>query len=146
MYLLLNFNKCQPIFFVILVKENLFDYPFMRLKFYGIDTVASVYLNEKCIAKSSNMFTSLSIPVHSLLLSNNKLELKFESPTLYAKNQSDLYLKKFGYKIPPVVAPPAQHGRDHPNFIRKEQCSFSWVRYFKPCSHFKVPPFLTDTR
>uniref|UniRef100_A0A7M5UUN3 Beta-mannosidase n=1 Tax=Clytia hemisphaerica TaxID=252671 RepID=A0A7M5UUN3_9CNID len=72
------------------------------------------------------MFASLSVPVHSLLISNNILEVKFESPTLYAKNQSDLYLNKFGYKIPPVVAPPAQHGRDHPNFIRKEQCSFSW--------------------
>ena len=49
---------------------------------------------------------------------------------MYAKNQSAEYSELFGYKVPPVVAPPFQHGRDHPNFIRKEQCSFSWVRIF----------------
>ena len=106
--------------------DKSFDYPFSRLKFYGVDTVSTIFLNNECISKTTNMFSSVTIPLHSINKINS-LEIHFDSPTKYAKNQSENYKKIFGYDIPPVVAPPAQNGRDHPNFIRKEQCSFSWV-------------------
>ena len=100
----------------------------VQLKFYGLDTIASISLNNEIIAKSINMFTSftVTIPSHSIQKINS-LEVDFLSPTIYAKNQSEWYKNNFHYDVPPTSAPPAQHGRDNPNFIRKEQCSFSWV-------------------
>lgn len=126
--------------FILVTDENI-DHQFIRLKFYGIDTIASIYFNNEIIAKSTNMFTSFRVvlPSHSFQAINS-LEVDFSSPTIYAKNQSEWYKNNYHYDVPPTSAPPAQHGRDNPNFIRKEQCSFSWVRilsvyfeYLKKC-------------
>ena len=50
------------------------------------------------------------------------MTVKFESAVTYAANQSTAY----AYTVPPICPPAVQHGQCHPNFIRKEQASFSW--------------------
>ena len=53
----------------------------------------------------------------------NTVKVHFTSAVLYAKGQ----VKKFPYRVPPQCPVPVQRGECHGNFIRKEQCSFSWV-------------------
>lgn len=53
----------------------------------------------------------------------NTIKVRFTSAVLYAKEQA----KKFPYRVPPQCPVPVQRGECHGNFIRKEQCSFSWV-------------------
>ena len=79
---------------------------------------------------TSNMFIQYKYDVTGLLKgTENNISLKFVSPTLTAKNSSILYQDTYGYLVPPKGPPEVQHGRDHVNFIRKEQCSFSWVSF-----------------
>ena len=53
----------------------------------------------------------------------NTFVVHFTSAVLYAKGQT----KKYPYRVPPQCPVPVQCGECHGNFIRKEQCSFSWV-------------------
>lgn len=78
------------------------------------------------VGKSDNMFVKYSFMVKKFIKIRNVLQVHFASPTKYAAHKSKQYVDNFGYHVPPRTAPPDQHGRSHPNFIRKEQCSFSW--------------------
>ncbi|XP_057313763.1 beta-mannosidase-like [Hydractinia symbiolongicarpus] len=97
-----------------------------RIVFYGVDTVADILLNKNLLGKTDNMFSTYSFYITPYLKEENFLEIHFTSPTLYAKNRSENYYLKHGYNVPPQFLPKVQHGRNHQNFIRKEQCSFSW--------------------
>ncbi|MBO3800393.1 MAG: glycoside hydrolase family 2 protein [Candidatus Brockarchaeota archaeon] len=102
-------------------KEFYLDEEFLRhdcieLKFYGIDTFATIWLNNKQVAKTSNMFHEHVFNVKGLLKEGrNILVVRIDSPKrvleeMYNKDS----LKLYGAFYPPVV------------YGRKAQYSFGW--------------------
>ena len=53
---------------------------------------------------------------------NNSIGLSFWSAVDYSAKQS----RSYPYLVPPNCTAPVQNGECHVNFIRKEQCAFSW--------------------
>ena len=94
------------------------------LVFYQIDTIASIFLNEKFILFTDNQFIKHTVEnINSkLIVGLNKLEIKFRSAVIYAKNLASIY----PYRVPPECWGPERKGECFGNFVRKEQCSFSW--------------------
>ncbi|KAK7904552.1 hypothetical protein WMY93_017159 [Mugilogobius chulae] len=75
------------------------------LIFEGIDTVSTVSLNGITLGQTDNMFQRYDFSVKGILKDkDNVLEVSLTSPVHYAKDRRQC----------------------HVNFIRKEQCSFSW--------------------
>lgn len=95
----------------------------VNLIFEGVDTVSKVLLNNVLIGKTNNMFRKYDFDVTHVVKALNSLELRFQSPVLYAAQQSRDHIF---YEVPPDCPPSVQKGECHVNFIRKEQCSFSW--------------------
>ncbi|XP_043272252.1 beta-mannosidase [Venturia canescens] len=95
------------------------------LKFDGLDTFATIYLNEHEIGKTSNMFLRHVFDVKSYLqIGTNYLNVTFDSAVKVASN---LYNKQLAsYKVPPECVPEQYNGECHVNHIRKMQASFSW--------------------
>lgn len=111
------------------LNQSLYDYITLnnantQFEFYSLDTIASVYLNDKFLLFAQNEFLKYTIQNVSskLQLGMNKLEIQFKSPVLYA-NESQLI---YPYYVPPQCTDADQNGECHANFIRKQQCSFSW--------------------
>ncbi|EDV27731.1 uncharacterized protein TRIADDRAFT_21862 [Trichoplax adhaerens] len=95
----------------------------IELVCYGLDTVASVAINNKVVGTTTNMFYRYVFDVkHALRTGKNTIAIKFTSAVTYAASQSMAYKDD----IPPDCPPAIQHGECHRNFIRKEPCSFSW--------------------
>ncbi|KAL8604278.1 hypothetical protein ACOMHN_023648 [Nucella lapillus] len=89
----------------------------------GLDTVSTVFINDHQVAHTSSMFHSYTWQVKPLVQpGNNSITIRFQSATDYATKQAGSY----PYPVPPNCPVPVQHGECHVNFIRKEQCSFSW--------------------
>ncbi|XP_037686281.1 beta-mannosidase isoform X2 [Choloepus didactylus] len=95
----------------------------VKLIFEGVDTVAEILLNKVTIGKTDNMFNRYSFDITSVVRNVNYIELRFQSAVLYAAQQSKAHTR---YQVPPNCPPLEQKGECHVNFIRKEQCSFSW--------------------
>ncbi|XP_075400096.1 beta-mannosidase [Tenrec ecaudatus] len=96
----------------------------VTLIFESIDTVAEILLNNVTIGKTDNMFHSYSFDITSVVKDTlNTVELRFQSAVRYAAQQSKAHSS---YQVPPNCPPRKQKGECHVNFIRKEQCSFSW--------------------
>lgn len=107
------------------VKENLTQKQEIFLVFYGVDTIASVYLNGHHIGDCENMFVRYVFPIKSIIrVGSNILELKIQSPITAAKERFDKQAKK--YVVPPTCVPNAYNGECHVNFLRKMQASFAW--------------------
>jgi beta-mannosidase len=74
-----------------------------QLSFEGLDTYASVYLNDSLILKANNAFRAWHVNVKSLLSKQNELRLVFEHTSKYeeAKKKSYLmsYLKGIGFLL-----------------------------------------------
>ncbi|XP_025839605.2 beta-mannosidase [Vulpes vulpes] len=102
---------------------NIRNWQKVNLIFEGVDTVAKVLLNNVPIGKTDNMFKRYSFDITSVVSNVNSLELRFQSPVLYAAQQSKAHTS---YSVPPDCPPLVQKGQCHVNFIRKEQSSFSW--------------------
>ncbi|XP_061020300.1 beta-mannosidase isoform X1 [Dama dama] len=95
----------------------------VNLVFEGIDTVAVVLLNSVAIGKTDNMFRRYSFDITHVVKAMNIIEVRFQSPVIYAAQRSKLHT---AYWVPPSCPPPVQDGECHVNFIRKMQCSFGW--------------------
>ncbi|XP_068043584.1 beta-mannosidase isoform X2 [Anomalospiza imberbis] len=95
----------------------------VNLVFEGVDTVAQILLNNVTLGRTDNMFNRYSFDITSVIQEVNLVEVRFLSAISYAAEQSRCH-KAHG--IPPACPPPVQKGECHVNFIRKEQCSFSW--------------------
>ncbi|MCQ2539439.1 MAG: glycoside hydrolase family 2 protein [Acetatifactor sp.] len=96
--------------------ETLTDCDKVLLRFDGIDTLASVYLNGELIAETNNMHRVWEIDVTKLLQpENNQLLVHFYSPTEYITKS---YEEK---KINAV--PDAMRGAPR---LRKAHCMFGW--------------------
>ncbi|NWU97336.1 MANBA mannosidase, partial [Upupa epops] len=95
----------------------------MNLIFEGVDTVAQILMNNITLGRTDNMFNRYSFDITSMIKEVNFVEVQFLSAVSYAEEQSRRHK---AYSIPPLCPPPVQKGECHVNFIRKEQCSFSW--------------------
>uniref|UniRef100_A0AAV2JHA9 Beta-mannosidase n=1 Tax=Knipowitschia caucasica TaxID=637954 RepID=A0AAV2JHA9_KNICA len=93
------------------------------LIFDGIDTISTISLNGITLGKTDNMFQRYDFSVRGILKdTDNILEVSLTSPVHYAQEQRN----QSCYRVPPECPPDVQKGQCHVNFIRKEQCSFSW--------------------
>jgi len=85
------------------------------LYFKGLDTIAEIYLNDKLIGKTENMFISYRFEISSRLNPKaNVLRVKFESALTYARNLIEKHGELFSARWP------------ERSFIRKSQYSFGW--------------------
>ena len=85
------------------------------LVFDGLDTISEIYLNEKLIGETHNMFLQYKIDVTNQLKNGkNKLKLLFKSPNKFSKKEEAKYVKL------PVAL------NSNRVYIRKAQYSFGW--------------------
>uniref|UniRef100_UPI00398ECDF8 beta-mannosidase isoform X2 n=1 Tax=Pristiophorus japonicus TaxID=55135 RepID=UPI00398ECDF8 len=89
----------------------------------GLDTVATILINNITVGASINMFSRYTFDCTDVIQERNFIEVRFVSAVWYAAQQSAAHSK---YPVPPECPPPQQNGECHVNFIRKEQSSFSW--------------------
>ncbi|XP_053259923.1 beta-mannosidase isoform X3 [Podarcis raffonei] len=95
----------------------------VSLVFDGVDTVAQIVVNNVTVGRTDNMFNRYSFDITDVIKEVNAIHVNFVSAVWYAAEQSKNHQ---AYKVPPECPPPVQKGQCHVNFIRKEQCSFSW--------------------
>jgi len=87
----------------------------VNLVFEGVDTVGEIYLNERKLGNTDNMFLTYSFNVKNILKStDNTLKIILKSPVRYALRQE----KKYG-KLPVAL-------NSSRVYIRKAQYSFGW--------------------
>uniref|UniRef100_A0A182PVA2 beta-mannosidase n=1 Tax=Anopheles epiroticus TaxID=199890 RepID=A0A182PVA2_9DIPT len=99
------------------------DYRYVLLTFHGVDTFASVYLGEKLLGVTDNMFVRYRYDVKQLCDGETReLRLQFRSPVIEARERA----KGRALPIVPICPPDVYHGQCHVNLIRKMQASFSW--------------------
>ncbi|XP_075222154.1 beta-mannosidase-like [Lycorma delicatula] len=109
------------------VENELLKKDYIWLVFHGVDTIASVFLNNVLLGKTDNMFVRYRFDIKSLLQNGaNTLELNFDSPIASGLKFSNQYYDTYNYTVPPHCTMPVQHGECHVNFLRKMQASFSW--------------------
>ncbi|KAI7817937.1 glycoside hydrolase superfamily [Gamsiella multidivaricata] len=99
----------------------------------GLDTIATITLNGERVGCTQNQFRRYLFDVGAFLKPGpNILRIQFEDAVKHAKKKAAAY----PYYVPDMFnMSTAQHGFPHRNFIRKEQCSFSWDwgPAFAPC-------------
>ena len=85
----------------------------IELKFEGLDTYAKVYLNDKLVIETNNMFRSWLVPVKKILKEgNNTLLIVFESAVKKGKAEA----AKLTHTLP----------GDEKVFTRKAQYQYGW--------------------
>lgn len=84
----------------------------IHLNFEGLDTYASVYLNDSLILKANNAFRVWNVDVKSLLTQDNELRLVFEHTSKY----EDAEKEKLPYELPD----------GNRVFTRKAQFQYGW--------------------
>jgi beta-galactosidase/beta-glucuronidase len=90
-----------------------------HLVFDGLDTIVSVYLNDKLILESEDMHISHRVDVTHLLSKENVLELRFKNAPEYAKKE----MKRIGYK---GNGTDVHFGGPERLFVRKAQYHWGW--------------------
>jgi len=97
--------------------QKIFDSDRIDMVFEGLDTIASIWLNDKLIGKTNNMFIPHRFDVTGLLKpQNNSLLVKFDPATHYAKHLMSRYTS-FGE---------SEFTNPHRVYIRKAQYQFGW--------------------
>ena len=98
----------------------------------GLDTVASISLNDKLLSDGviNNMFVRYTIPLdQDVLLASpdaaNKFSISFESPVTFSKSEYEKYINENGYNVKPDCQ--ITQTECHVNHIRKMQSSFGYV-------------------
>lgn len=99
------------------VSADFFDCDKADLVFKGLDTIASIWLNEKLIARTDNMFIEHRFDVKQYLKTGkNHLLVKFDPALEYAKN----LMLRYGNINEADFSNPCR------SFIRKSQYQFGW--------------------
>ncbi len=99
------------------VPSELLDCDRVDLLFEGLDTIASIWLNDKLIGKTNNMFIPFRFDITKLAKPrNNSLMVKFEPAAQYAKKLMNRYtsFSESDFTNPYRV------------YIRKAQFQFGW--------------------
>jgi len=99
------------------VPAKLLDCDRVDLVFDGLDTIASIWLNNKLIGKTNNMFVPFRFDVTTFLKpQNNSLMVKFEPATQYTKKLMNRY----------TTFSESDFLNPHRVYIRKAQYQFGW--------------------
>ncbi|XP_050296172.1 beta-mannosidase-like [Anthonomus grandis grandis] len=108
------------------VDEGLLDRDHVNIVFEGVDTFATIVINNVTVGETSNMFVRYVFDVKPILKAegNNTIKVFFQSPIERALNLNNKQLEK--YVIPWQCPPDEYRGECHINMIRKMQASFSW--------------------
>ncbi|MEO8606545.1 MAG: glycoside hydrolase family 2 protein [Chloroflexota bacterium] len=89
------------------------------LRCYGLDTIATLYLNGALVGNADNMYRTWEYDVKSLLKSGeNTLEVQFDAPMPFARRMDEEKGKMAGWVEPMRINSGA--------WIRKEPCNFGW--------------------
>ena len=84
----------------------------------GLDTLATIKINSRQIAKTDNMFRVWDLNVKKFLKEGeNTIEIRFNTTISYIK-------KRESERHIPLRIPP--HGVNGANWLRKEQCNYGW--------------------
>lgn len=94
------------------LSEDLLEKKHFELNFDGLDTYASVYLNDSLILKANNAFRTWEVDVKPLLKLENELRLVFESTSKYEIEAQE----KLPYELP----------EGERVFTRKAQFQYGW--------------------
>ena len=94
------------------VEKEVLKKKHLALNFEGLDTYASVFLNDSLILKTKNAFRSFDTNVKTLLKAENELRILFEKTSKYEKIEKE----KLAYDLP-------EGGRI---FTRKAQFQYGW--------------------
>jgi beta-mannosidase len=94
------------------IDDKTFNKNNIELKFEGLDTYASVYLNDSLILKSNNAFREWNVDVKSIIKTENDLKIVFDSTT----KQESIEKEKTPYFLPPGDRV----------FTRKAQYQYGW--------------------
>ncbi|WP_439152240.1 beta-mannosidase [Winogradskyella sp.] len=94
------------------IDEKILEKKHIELNFEGIDTYASVYLNDSLILKANNAFREWQVDVKPFLKLENKLRLVFEQTSKYEEKEKS----KLPYEL-------AEGNRI---FTRKAQFQYGW--------------------
>jgi len=94
------------------------------LKFGGIDTISSIYLNDKLIGKTANAFREHTFGVERslLLTSGNNLRIQIEATLAYASGQASAY----PYPIPATQNYNVWAEPSNRSFVRKAGSDMGW--------------------
>ena len=84
----------------------------IALKFEGIDTYASIYLNDSLVLKTNNAFLNWNVDVKPYLKSKNQLRIVFTPSSEIEENETS----KSPYELP----------EGHRVFTRKAQFQYGW--------------------
>ncbi|MGB1287820.1 MAG: glycoside hydrolase family 2 protein, partial [Aggregatilineales bacterium] len=102
-----------------MVNDELLTHETIRLRCYGLDTIATIRLNDVEIAATENMFRVYEIDVkNSLVSGKNTIEITFKSPMQYVRHMDATLGEMAGWIEPMRVNSGA--------WIRKEPCNFGW--------------------
>lgn len=87
-----------------------------ELVFDGLDTFCQIWLNDKLVTKTDNMFCSYRFDVKALLKKNNRLLIKCDSPLA----EGNRLMRRFG------ILSNDNYSLLCRSYIRKAQCQFGW--------------------
>jgi beta-mannosidase len=98
------------------VPDTLLGHEQVELVAYGLDTVASVFLNGRRLGHSENMFVASRWSAKSRLRAGaNRLEIRFSSPARYVRtHRTDHHPRELNDPVGGCTR------------LRKQQCSFGW--------------------
>ncbi|GAH03687.1 unnamed protein product, partial [marine sediment metagenome] len=100
------------------LEPSFLEHKNILLRFYGLDTISEIILNDDILGFTDNMFTKYDFSVKSKLRCNrNSLIVKFKSPVLRAREEKEKRGSNLntGYAAIPGVP-----------YLRKAQYSFGW--------------------
>jgi len=104
----------------VTVDDELLAEDRVRLQCAGLDTVATVLVNDTVVGESANMHRRHAFDVTEALVSGeNTVTVRFESPVAYGTRAAEAA----EYDIPALRYPVDRPGRSH---IRKAQCHYGW--------------------
>ncbi|WP_452219916.1 glycosyl hydrolase 2 galactose-binding domain-containing protein [Lacinutrix salivirga] len=94
------------------VDQNTINKKHVELNFEGLDTYASVYLNDSLILKANNAFRTFKVDVKPILKAENELKITFENTSI----QEEKAKNKLNYILP----------EGNRVFTRKAQFQYGW--------------------
>ncbi|MFA6960797.1 MAG: glycoside hydrolase family 2 protein [Opitutaceae bacterium] len=102
------------------VMEDFLGHESIFLNCESLDTIATVLINHREIARSADAFSRLRVEVkHALHSGENSIELHFASAELTAAHLAEKAGRPISHSAFPVQSP-------HRNFVRKAQCHGGW--------------------
>ncbi|WP_343330771.1 beta-mannosidase [Polaribacter staleyi] len=112
---------------VFTVDKTVFDKQKIEFNFKGLDTYATIYLNDSLILKTNNMFIGYKIAIKQYIkLGENSLKIVFDSPIKEGLKKREA----LGYQLPNAVNDQSENGglgkKKVAVFNRKAGYHFGW--------------------